>query len=124
MLRGLRLATRLILCVIGAMWLRAPAAAWQVHQIEHSAQPVAIGEHHHHDDHGSVVEEASHDSSQKSDDQGHDHLPSLMAGMNGVLAEISFSPPQMLPAIVAEALPAKAPVGLIEAPPPRPPSFG
>jgi len=120
MLRGLRLATRLILCVIGAMWLSAPAAAWQVHQVQHVAQPVAVSEHHHHADDGTTGD-ASKDQKQ---DQGHDHLPSLFAGMSGLLAEVSLIAPPVLPDMIAEALPAMAPVQRIEAPPPRPPSFG
>ena len=120
MLRPLRLATRLILCVIGAMWLSAPAAAWQVHQVEHAAQPVAVGEYHHHDGDGTTGDA----SKGQKQDQGHDHLPSLLAGMSGLLAEASFIAPQILPDVVAEALPAMAPVQRIEAPPPRPPSFG
>lgn len=120
MLRGLRLATRLILCVIAALWLSAPAAAWQVHQIEHSAQPVAVGEYHHHDDdHGTTGDE-----SPENEPRGHDHMPSLLAGMSGVLADASFVVPQILPDLLAETLPARAPAQRIEAPPPRPPSFG
>jgi hypothetical protein len=73
-----------------AIFLAAPATAWDMHALTHLSAPVAADEHHHHDEDGAV--EAHQAPADQSDDgpdgrTGHDHMPSLTAAWTGVTSE-------------------------------------
>lgn len=79
---------RALLCVIVAVFLTAPATAWDVHALGHSAAPVDAAEHHHHADDGTVLDDASSaaEPGQDGGNRGHDHLPSVCHAWSGTLS--------------------------------------
>lgn len=79
----------IIAAVSGIFALAAPAAAWEMHSAQHIGAEVAIDQHHHHDSIGAeiLVDDANddHSSPDGDTDHGHDHLPSMAAGMSATL---------------------------------------
>jgi hypothetical protein len=107
-----------------ALGMTAPATAWDAHEISHFGNPVAIDEHHRHDDQGGQGSHGHSDEApaqDEDDDGGHDHMPSLSAGLSAIPVT---GPAAIFPALDGVSRPsfaAKAPVDLIEPPPARPP---
>jgi hypothetical protein len=73
--------SRMLLLVLIAAGMTVPVSAWAAHEAAHGGQNVSANQHHHHDD--TTGEVALHDHENGDDrqdsDQGHDHLPGLIA---------------------------------------------
>jgi len=89
-----------------AIFLAAPATAWDMHGLAHLSAPVAADEHHHHDEDGAVDAHqapAGEPDGDQDGSTGHDHMPSLTAAWTGVTSEAPSlaAPPSVVVAHVA-----------------------
>jgi hypothetical protein len=94
--RSLRIFRALFGLALAALFLAGPATAWRIHEVAHAGSPVSATAHHHHDDSsdtdhlGEAAAEADSDGAPSSNtdrDGGHDHLPSLTAGLSAMIEE-------------------------------------
>ena len=95
--RPIRYLQALLGYALAALLLAGPAAAWSTHDLAHVSSPVAADTHHHHDAAGSVEQHEVADEDAGADDRhttlpgedgdgGHDHMPSLSAGLSAMVA--------------------------------------
>lgn len=103
--------------------LTAPSAAWAGHDLAHLAAPVAADVHHHHDgEAGSVVlDKAGAPADDDEGGDGHDHMPSLSAGLAATLADGPAPLPALPASLHLAPRPASLLLGTADPPPARPP---
>ena len=126
--RSFRILQALLGLALAALFLTGPATAWKTHEVSHLSSPVAADSHHHHDDGASTEHAAEHeDTSPEQDrdgDGGHDHLPSLSAGLSAMLMEAPLLESPFVTRPVLEQSASKAPPDRTSSPQIRPPRFG
>jgi hypothetical protein len=125
--RSIRLLGTLLAFALAALLLAGPAAAWRVHDVAHLGAPVASDQHHHHQGGHVTIGDADHGSNDDGDadrEGGHDHMPSLTAGLSALPAEAPVVA-QPEPSVSSlSALPSKAPPERTTPPQIRPPRLG